>query len=157
MLHRVALVTTLTIMLAVPSVLARDNGFGNTQFGWALVSKGSTVATSVDELNRLNEWTSDGDHVLFARFGHDEYLIRDRVTLDRVDQLVEPIRELGEKAREITASRGVQRGDKLGRREWKERLRPIKEKRRDLLIGVSGEIESLARDAVRRGQAQRLN
>ena len=78
-------------------------------------------------------------------------------TLDRVDQLVEPIRKLGEKAREITASRGAHRGDKLGRREWKERLRPLKEKRRELLLRVSGEIESLTRACVERGKVQRLN
>jgi hypothetical protein len=146
------MVMTLATMLVPTPVSARD-----TQFGWALVSKGSTVATSVDELERLDEWTSDGDHALFARFGDDEYLIRDRATLDRIDQLVEPIRKLGEKAREIVASRGAYRGDKLGRHEWKERLRPFKEKRRELLLRVSGDVEALARECVRRGQAQRLN
>jgi hypothetical protein len=157
MLHRVAVVMTLAAMLSASSAFTRDDDFRNNQFGWALLSKGSTVATSVDELNRLDEWTSDGDRVLFARLGEDEYLIRDRVTLDRADALVEPIRKLGEKAREIRPSHGAHRGDKLGRREWKERLRPFKEKRRELLVQVSGEIEALARDAVRRGQAQRLN
>jgi len=97
------------------------------------------------------------DHVLFARFGEDEYLIRDPTTLDRVDQLVKPIRTLGEQAREITASHGAARGDKLGRRELKDELRPIKARRRQLVLHVSGKIEALARAAVRRGRAQRLN
>lgn len=157
MRHRVALVMTLATMLVATSAFARDVGFRMAQFGWVLVSKGSTVATSVDELDRLNEWTSDEDRVLFVRFGDHEYLIRDRFTLDRVDQLVEPIRKLGDKASEIVASRGERQADKLGRREWKERLRPFKEKRRELLLGVSDDIESLARDAIRRGQAQRLD
>jgi hypothetical protein len=153
MLCRVAFVIATSVLVAT-SAFARDR---STPFGWVLVSKGSTVATSTDELNRLDRWPFDSDRVLFARFGEDEYLIRDRVTLDRADEWVEPIRKLGEKAREIRASRSENRGDKLGRREWKERLRPYKEKRRELLLQVSGEIEALARDAVRRGQAQRLN
>ena len=157
MLDRVAVVMTLAAVVSATSVFARDDDFRNTEFGWALLSNGSTVATSTDELTRLDEWTSDEDRVLFARFGEDEYLIRDRVTLDRADELVEPIRMLGEKAREIVASRPAHRGDKLGRREWKERLRPFKEKRRELMLGVSGEIEALARDAIRRGQARRMN
>jgi hypothetical protein len=157
MLHLVAPLMTLTAMMVATSVVGRDDDFRNTPFGWALVSQGSTIATSTDELSRLQEWTSDDDRVLFARFGEDEYLIRERVTLDRVDQLVEPIRKLGEKAREIVASRGAHRSDKLGRREVKEQLRPIKARRRQLLLHVSGEIEALARAAVRRGQAQRLN
>jgi len=157
MLHLVAPVMTLTAMLVATSVVGRDDDFGNTPFGWALVSQGSTIATSTDELSRLQEWTSDEDRALFARFGEDEYLIRERVTLDRADQLVEPIRKLGEKAREIVASRGAHRSDKPGRREVKEQLRPIKARRRQLLLHVSGEIEALARAAVRRGQAQRLN
>ena len=157
MLHLVAPVMTLAAMLGATSLVGRGDDFRNTQFGWALVSQGSTIATSTDELSRLEEWTSDGDRVLFARFGEDEYLIRERVTLDRVDQLLEPIRKLGEKAREIVASRGAHRSDKLGRREVKERLRPIKARRRQLLLHVSGEIEALARAAVRRGQAHRLN
>ncbi|HKQ57835.1 MAG TPA: hypothetical protein VJY35_08190 [Candidatus Eisenbacteria bacterium] len=155
--NRVAVVMTLAAMLSATSALARDDAFRNTPFRWAVLSEGSTVATTADELNLLDEWTSDGDRVLLARFGEDDYLIRDRVTLDRADELVEPIRRLGEKAREIVASRGAHRGDKLGRREWKARLRPIKEKRRELMLQVSGEIEALAREAVRRGQAQRLN
>jgi len=105
----------------------------------------------------LEDWISKGDRVLFVRFGQDQYLIRDRVTLDRADELVEPIQELGEKAREIRAPRGEQRGDKLGRREWKERLRPFKEKRRELLLHVSPKIEALARAAVSRGHVRRLN
>ena len=152
MLNRVAVMMTLAAVLTATSVSARDD-----EFGWALVSKGSTVATSTDQLGRLDKWNPNGDRVLFARFGQDEYLIRDRVTLDRADELVEPIRELGEKAREIRTSRGEQHGDKLGRREWKERLRPFKEKRRELLLRVSPKIEELARAAVSRGQAQRLN
>ena len=151
MLHRVGVMMTLAAALTVTFVSARD------EFGWVLVSKGSTVATSVDELSRLEEWISNGDHVLFVRFGQKQYRIRDRVTLDRADELVEPIQELAEKAREIRASRGEQRGDKRGRREWKERLRPFKEKRRELLLHVSPRIEALARAAVSRGQAQRLN
>jgi len=143
-------------MVVTSSVFARDD-HSRSPFGWAVVSKGSTVATTADELHRLEEWTSDGDRVLYARFDEDEYLIHDRATLDRVDQLVEPIRKLGEQAREIRASQGAHPYDKRGRQEWKERLRPIKEARRALLLGVSDEIEALARDAVRRGQAQRLN
>ena len=76
--------------------------------------------------------------------------------LDRADQLVEPIRKLGEKAREIVAAKG-DRASKVGRREWKERLRPYKEQRREMLLGVSDEMESLAQEAIRRGQAARLN
>jgi hypothetical protein len=148
---------TLTVMLVGTSVFGRDDDFRNTQFGWALVSKGSTIATTTDDLGRLEEWTSDEGRVLYARFGEDEYLIRERATLDRVDELVEPIRRLGEKAREIGASRGAYRTDKVGRREVKEQLRPIKARRRELLLHVSGEIEALARAAVRRGQAQRLD
>jgi len=151
MLHRVAVMMTLAAALTATSVSARD------EFGWVLVSRGSTVATSVDELSRLEDWISKGDRVLFVRFGQDQYLIRDRVTLDRADELVEPIQELGEKAREIRAPRGEQRGDKLGRREWKERLRPFKEKRRELLLHVSPKIEALARAAVSRGHVRRLN
>ena len=157
MLNRVALVIALAAVPIATSVFARDDAPGNTEFRWALVSKGSTVATTADELARADEWISAGDRVLFARFGEDEYLIRDRATLDRADELVEPIRKLGEKVREIRAPRGSYRGDKLGKREWKERLRPFKEQRRELLLHVSPEIEALARDAVRRGQAQRLN
>lgn len=149
MLNRVAVMMTLAAVLAATSVSARDD-----EFGWVLVSKGSTVATSGDELSRVDEWTSNGDRVLFVRFGQNEYLIRDSATLDRADDLVEEIRRLGEKAREIRAPRGEQRGDK---REWKERLRPFKERRRELLLHVSPKVEALARDAVRRGQAQRLN
>ena len=151
MLHRVPVMMTLAAALTATSVSARD------EFGWVLVSKGSTVATSVDELSRLEDWISNGDRVLVVRFGQDQYLIRDRVTLDRADELVEPIQELAEKAREIRASRGEQRGDKRGRREWKERLRPFKEKRREHLLHVSPKIEALARAAVSRGQVQRLN
>jgi len=120
-------------------------------------SRVSTVATSTDDLSQLDEWTSEGERVLFVRFGSELYLIHDPATLDRVDRLVKPIRELGEKAREIAGARGTELSGKLGKREWKERLRPYKEKRRELLRGVSDEIESLAREAVRRGQAQRLN
>jgi len=152
MLHRTVVMMTLAAALTATSVSARDD-----EFGWALVSKGSTVATSVDVLGRLDDRISNGDRVLFVRFGQDEYLIRDPATLDRADVLVEPIRELGEKAREIRPSRGEQRGDKLGRREWKERLRPFKEKRRELLLRVSPKIEALARAAAARGQVQRLN
>ena len=152
MLHRVAVMMILAAALTAASVSARDD-----EFGWALVSKGSTVATSTDVLSRIEDAISNGDRVLYVRFGQDEYLIRDRVTLDRADELVEPIRELGEKAREIRASRGEQRGDKLGRREWKERLRPFKEKRRELLLDVSPKIEALARAAISRGQVQHLN
>jgi len=156
MLDHAALVLTLAATVAGTS-FAGDESFRNTRFGWALVSRGSTIATSTDELDRLHAWTSDGDRVLLARFGEDEYLIRDRVTLDRVDRLVEPVRALGEKARAILAARGAGRSDKLDRREWKERLRPLKEERRKLLHQISGEIETLARDAVRRGGAQRVN
>ena len=152
--YRLAVLLTLAVVLIATPAFARADDSENPWFGWALVSKGSTVATSVVELNRLNEWTSDEDRVLFARFGEDEYVIRDRMTLDRADDLLAPIRELGEKARQIAAYRGANRRDK---REWKERLRPFKQKRRELLLQVSGEIESLARDAIRRGQAQRLN
>lgn len=152
MLQRAVVIMTLAATLAATSVSAREDGFG-----WALASRGSTVATSGDELSRLDEWTSDGDRVLFVRFGEREYLIRDAAALDRADELVEPIRRLGERAREIRAPRGEQRGDKLGRKEWKERLRPFKEKRRELLLEVSPEIEALARDAVRKGKAQSLN
>jgi uncharacterized coiled-coil DUF342 family protein len=105
-------------------------------------------------LSRLDASTADGERVLFVRFGQAEYLIRDRATLDRADQLVEPVRKLGERAREIVAARGERRSDK---REWKERLRPYKEKRRELLNGVSDEMEALARESIRRGQAARLN
>ena len=157
MLHRVALATILATALVATSVFARDDGLANSKFGWAFVSKGSSVATTSDDLDRLDEFTSEGDRALFARLGDDEYLIRDRATLDRVDQLVEPIRRLGEKAREIVGQRGAQRGDKLGRREWKERLRPFKEKRRQLVLRVSGDIEALVRESVRRGHAQRLD
>ena len=159
MRKRDALVMILAAMLFAPSSFARDSHDwdGTPEFGWALVSNGSTIATSLDEWNRLDEWIAADDRVLFARFGEDEYLIRDRSTLDRVDQLVEPIRRLGERAREIAAPRSAHHADKLGRREWKERLRPLKEKRRELLRRVSGEIEALARDAVRQGHAQRLN
>jgi len=151
MLHRIAVMMTLAAALTATSVSARD------EFGWVLVSMGSTVATNVDELSRLEDWITNGDRVLFVRFGQDQHLIRDRVTLDRADELVEPIQELGEKVREIRASRGEQRGDELGRREWKERLRPFKEKRRELLLHVSPKIEALARAAISRGQGQRLN
>ena len=84
-------------------------------------------------------------------------MIRERSTLDRVDRLVEPIRKLGEKAREVAGRRGDHLADKLGRREWKQRLRPFKEKRRELMRRVTGEIEALARDVVRRGRARRVN
>src|SRR5262245_12518879 len=156
MLHRLVLGMTLAAMLMATSLFAREVVL-DSEFGWALASKGTTIATSGDELTRLVEWTSNGDRVLLARFGEEAYLIRDRATLDRVDHLVEPIRKLGEKARQITVSRGTSLGDKAGRREWKERLRPYKERRRVLMLGVTGEIESLARDAVRRGQAQLVN
>jgi hypothetical protein len=154
---RVVPVMSLALMLVASSAFARDRVVTNASFGWALVSKGSSIATSTDELNRLlNERTSERDRVLYARFGEDEYLVRDRVTLDRIDQLVAPVRELSEKAREIVPPHGG-RSDKVDRREWKERLRPFKEKRRELLLGMSGEIEALARAAVRRGQAQYLD
>lgn len=153
MLCRVAVVVATAVLVAT-SAFARD---WSTPFGWALVSKGSTVATSTDELSRLGQRNSDSDRVLYARFGEDEYLIRDPATLDRADDLVEEVRRLGEKAQEIRASSGAHRSDKLGRREWKERLRPFKEKRRELLLRVSPRIEELAKDAIRRGQAQRLN
>jgi len=146
---------TLAIMLGATSVVAPSDDY-NPQFRWALASKGLTVATSADELTRLNESTSDEDRVLYARIDGHEYLIREAATLDRVDQLVEPIRKLSDKVRQLVPSRGDYAGDKLGRREWKARLRPFKEKRRELLRHVSGDIEALARDAVRRGQAQRL-
>lgn len=159
MRKRDALVMILSAMLVASSSFARDSYDRDRtpEFGWALVSNGPTIATSQDELNRVDEWVAADDRVLFARFGEGEYLIRDRSTLDRVDQLVEPIRKLGEEARAITATRSTHRADKLGRREWKERLRPLKEKRRELLRRVSGEIEALARDAIRQGRAQRLN
>ena len=157
----------LALVMILPAVLFASSAFARVhdshgrdrihEFGWALVSNGSTIATSLDEWNRLDEWIANDERVLFARFGDDEYLIRDRSTLDRVDHLVEPIRRLGEKAREVAADRSAYRSDKLGRREWKERLRPLKEKRRELLRRVSGEIEALARNAVRQGRAQRLN
>lgn len=72
MLHLVAPVMTLTVMLVGTSVFGRDDDFRNTQFGWALVSKGSTIATTTDDLGRLEEWTSDEGRVLYARFGEDE-------------------------------------------------------------------------------------
>lgn len=153
MLHRVALFLSLASLIGATSALARDDD--SPPFGWALASpKGSTIATSTDELSRLDASTADGERVLFVRFGQAEYLIRDRATLDRADQLVEPVRKLGERAREIVAARGERRSDK---REWKERLRPYKEKRRELLNGVSDEMEALARESIRRGQAARLN
>ena len=156
-----ALVMALAAMLFASSSFARDDDSHDrdpiSEFGWALVSNGSTMASSLDEWNRLDERIANGERVLFARLGEDEYLIRDRSTLDRVDQLVEPIRRLGEKAREIAATRTAPRADKLGRREWKERLRPLKEERHELMRRVSVDIERLARDAVRRGRAQRLN
>jgi len=156
MLDRIACSMTLATILVASSWVAPDDDFRNAPFGWVSVSKGSTIATSGDELDRLNERAPDQDRVLFAHFGEDEYLIRERATLDRVDQLLEPVRRLGEKAREIGALRGTNRSDKLHRRAWKARLRPLKEERRQLLLDVSGQIEALARDAVRRGQAQRL-
>jgi len=155
MLHRPVLGMTLATMLVATSLFAREVVLGRSEFGWALASKGTTVATSVEELSRLDEWLLGGERVLFARFGEEGYLIRDRATLDRVDQLVEPIRKLSEKARQIAAP--ADRRDKLARREWKERLRPYKEKRRVMLLGITGEIEALARAAVRRGEAQRVN
>ena len=161
MRKRDALVMILAAMLFASFSFARDDDSDDRdrtlEFGWALVSNGSTIATSLDEWNRLDEWITADDRVLFARFREDKYLIRDRSTLDRVDELVEPIRRLGEKARELVATRSTHHADKLGRREWKERLRPLKEKRRELLRRVSGKIEALARDAVRQGRAQRLN
>jgi len=107
-------------------------------------------------LNQLDERAAGADRMLLARFGADEYLIRDSLALDQVERLVEPIRRLSEKARDIIASRGARPSDKLGRHEWKARLRPYKERRRELMLEVSGPIEALARDAVRRGQAQPL-
>jgi len=161
MRKRVTLVMILAVMLFASLAFARDDdshGRDRTpEFGWALVSNGSTIATTLDDWNRLDEWIVDDDRVLFARFGKVEYLIRDRSTLDRVDQLVEPIRKLGEKAREVAATRPAHNGDKLRRRDWKERLRPLKEKRRELLRRVSNEIEALARNALGQGRAQRLN
>ncbi len=156
MLDRVACSMTLATMLVATSWVAPNDDFRNASFGWVSVSRGSTVATSGDELDRLNARAPDQDRALFARFGEDAYLVRDQATLDRVDQLLEPIRKLGETAREISAARGANRSDKLHRHAWKARLRPLKEHRRELLLGVSGEIETLARDAIRRGQAQRL-
>ena len=156
MLDRVACSMTLATLLVATSWVSPGDDSSNASFGWVSVSRGSTVATSGDELDRLNEQAPDQDRVLFAHIGEDEYLIRDRATLDRVDQLLEPIRKLGEKAREIAASRGTDRSDKLHRRAWKARLRPFKEERRELLLGVSGQIEALARDAIRRGQALHL-
>jgi hypothetical protein len=156
---RAAIEMILAAMLFASSALAREDASRDRgrrpEFGWALVSNGSTIATSLDEWDRLDERIAGNERVLFARLGGDEYLIRDRSTLDRVDQLVEPIRRLGEKARAITATRST--NDKAGRREWKERLRPLKEERGERLRAVSGEIEGLARDAVRQGRAQRLN
>ena len=153
--NRVAPLLALAAMLAAVSAFAQDDEIANAQFRWAVASKGSTIATSADELNWLDEHTSEGDRVLLARFGETAYLIRDPATLDRVDKLVEPIRKLGQKARAIVEQQ--HRTDKLGKREWKERLRPIKEERRTLMRGVSGEIEALAREAIARGQAQRFN
>ncbi len=153
---RIASLFILTATLVAPAVFARAHDDAD-RFGWVFVSIGPTIATSTDELIRFDRWISQGDRALLARFGEDEYLIRDKATLDRVDELVDPIRRLGEKAREIAPPQGASRGDKFGRREWKERLRPYKEKRRELLLGISDDIESLARAAVRRGQAQRLN
>ena len=150
MLYRVAVVVA-TAFLVATSALA-----GSTSFGWALASKGCTAATSTDELSRLEQRTSDSDRILYARFGEDEYLIRDPATLDRADSLIEPIRQLGESAREIRPVNGADPTDKQTRQEWKERLRPFKEKRRELLLRVSPRIEALARDAVARGKAQRL-
>jgi hypothetical protein len=155
MLERIALATAVAAAIAASPALARDDDFES--FGWALASRVSTVATSTDDLSQLDEWTSEGERVLFVRFGSELYLIHDPATLDRVDRLVKPIRELGEKAREIIEMRGTELSGKLGKREWKERLRPYKEKRRELLLGVSDEIESLAREAVQRGKAERLD
>lgn len=161
MRNRVALVMAFAAILFAPFAFAREpdsrDADPTSEFGWVLVSNGSTIASSSDELNRLDELITDDGRVLFARLGRVEYLIRDRHALDRADELVEPVRKLGERAREVLATRGVHRGDKLGRREWKERLRPLKERRRELLRGVTGAIETLARDAVRQGRAQRVN
>ena len=157
---RLALVVVFASMLVAPFAFAREPDYRvavqTSEFGWVLVSNGATIAATLVEWNRLDELITDDDRVLFARFGGDEFLIRDRHTLDRADELVEPIRKLGEKARAILAAR-AHGGDKIGRREWKERLRPLKEKRRELLRDVTGAIEALARDAVRQGRVQRVN
>ena len=157
MLKRVTLVM-LAAMLCASSAFARDDDSpGRDPFGWAFVSNGTTIKTSLDEWNHLDEWFGPDDRLMFARFGDKEYLIQDQSTLDRVDELVEPIRRLGEKAREIAERRGAHLANKLGKREWKERLRPFKEQRRELIRRVSGKIEALARDAVRQGRARRVN
>lgn len=156
MLYRVVVVVATTLLVAT-SAFARQGDSGDTSFGWALANKGSMAATSTDELNRLEPRTSDSDRVLYARFGEVEYLIRDPATLDRADSLIEPIRQLGESARQIRPLNGGDLSDKRNRREWKERLRPFKEKRAQLLLRVSPQIEALARDAIAKGKAQRLN
>jgi hypothetical protein len=48
----------LAIMLGATSVVASTDDY-NPQFRWALASKGLTVATTADELTRLNETTSE--------------------------------------------------------------------------------------------------
>ena len=156
MLYRVVAVVATTLLVAT-SAFARQGVSGNTSFGWALANKGSMAATSTDDLSRLEPRTSDSDRVLYARFGEDEYLIRDPATLDRADSLIAPIRQLGESARQIRPLNDADLADKRHRREWKERLRPFKEKRAQLLLRVSPQIEALARDAVAKGKAQRLN
>ena len=158
MRNRVALTMVVAVLLVAPAVFARDDAARDSdrtpEFGWVLVSNGSTIMTSLDEWNRLDELNLGDERVLFVRFGKDQYLIRDLHTLDRVDELVEPIRKLGQQVREMIPTRNGSRADK---REWKERLRPLKEKRRDHLRRVSPDIEDLAREAVRRGQAERVN
>jgi len=49
----------MAVILVTTSVVGRDDDFRSARFGWALVSEGSTIATSTDELSRLEEWTSD--------------------------------------------------------------------------------------------------
>jgi len=161
MRHRAAFLMLLAVVLVVPGATVRGEAMHDTdrvpEFGWVLVSGGSTIATSTDDLNRWDRLKRDDDRVLFARIGADEYVIRDPHFLDRVEHLVEPIRKLEQQTRELLATRAGARADKLERREWKERLRPLKERRHEYLRRVSGDIEDLAREAVHEGRAERVN
>src|SRR5439155_21907360 len=104
------LTLTLTLAVAVSAAPALagnsppgDDPESGSGFGWALVSGGSTMATDLDDWQRLHDLKADDDHFLMVRFGRDEYVIHDARVLERADDLVEPIRKLGQQAREMAS------------------------------------------------------
>lgn len=69
-------------------------------FGWAVVTGSSTTSSDWDDFERLHDVKADLDRdAFFVRYGSEQWVITDRRTVERAADIVEPVRELGQRAR----------------------------------------------------------